>query len=231
MPEGIPLFIAITALTIVVPGPDFVLVTRNTLLLGRRAGYLTAAGISIGLTVYTLLAVLGLTALIAAQDGMLTALKLAGGGYLVFLGWRGLRSWWRSRRAAGTDVAAVLAQGPAPLDTAPLDTATDEPTRAGLRGGGPLAQGVLNNLLNPKALVFYVTLLPQFITPGDRIVEQTLLLSTTATLLAVLWWFLFVTAVDRVTPILRRRRVRDGLDLGTAVLLGGFGIAVAAGAL
>ncbi|APU14087.1 MULTISPECIES: LysE family translocator [Actinoalloteichus] len=227
MPEGISLFIMITAITIVVPGPDFVLVTRNTLLLGRRAGYLTAAGIAAGLTLYSLLAVVGLTTLIAAHEGMLTALRLAGGGYLAFLGWQALRSWWRGRANRGT----LDEPGAVPAETLPAHGTRRTAARSGIRLPAPLVQGVLNNLLNPKALVFYLTLLPQFIQPAGSVVGQTLLLSGIATLLATLWWLAYVTAVGRLAPVLRRRSVRDGLDLGTGMLLGGFGVVLAVGAL
>ncbi|ASO19549.1 threonine/homoserine/homoserine lactone efflux protein [Actinoalloteichus hoggarensis] len=228
MPEGISLFIAITAITIVVPGPDFVLVTRNTLLFGRRAGYLTAAGISLSLTLYSLLAVVGLTTLIATHEGMLTTLRLAGGGYLVFLGWQGLRSWWRGRAArrgpCDLDAGSVAALHPSDVDE------SARPRTGGLLAA-PLAQGALNNLLNPKALVFYLTLLPQFIQPGGSVVAQTGLLGGIATGLAALWWLLYVTAVGRLAPALRRRSVRDGLDLGSGLLLGGFGVVLAVGVL
>src|SRR5512132_529696 len=135
-------FAGVAALVIVTPGPDTALTVRNVLLGGRACGVATAAGVTIGLAIWTLAASAGIAALLVASEPAFVAVKLAGAAYLVYLGgqslWGALRG--RAAHAAGDD----------------------GPHRDGLRPGAALRQGVLNDLGNPKIAVFFTTLLPQF---------------------------------------------------------------------
>jgi threonine/homoserine/homoserine lactone efflux protein len=89
------------------PGPDFAYVTRQSLVHGRKAGLLASAGIALGLSIHIVYSAAGLAAVIAHSAHWMTAIKLAGGCYLLYLGIRGLRSG-RARRA-GRDAGARLA--------------------------------------------------------------------------------------------------------------------------
>ena len=79
-------FVGVAALVIVTPGPDTALTVRNALLGGRRAGVATAAGVALGLAVWTAAASAGLAALLVASEPAFVAVKLAGAAYLVLLG-------------------------------------------------------------------------------------------------------------------------------------------------
>ena len=84
--------ITITLLAVISPGPDFAMVTRNSLLLSRRAGVLTAVGIGLGVLVHVAYTLLGLGLLIQQSLWLFNAIKLLGAAYLVYLGLKMLRS-------------------------------------------------------------------------------------------------------------------------------------------
>lgn len=135
-------FIAVSIAVVVIPGPDMALVARNVLRHGRSAGFATSVGICTGVLGWAVAAALGVATLLAASATALTVLKLAGAAYLIYLGITTLR---------GDDAPAV----------------------AGASDGSRLPwhrawlQGLLSAMLNPKLGVFFLTLLPQFISPGD----------------------------------------------------------------
>ena len=126
-------FVGVSALVIVTPGQDTALTIRNTLLGGRRAGILTAAGVATGQAFWTLAASLGLAVLLSASEPAFLAIRAAGAAYLVFLGAQTLLGATRRRHAG-------------------------RPRRR----GSSFRQGLLSNLGNPKMAVFFTSLLPQF---------------------------------------------------------------------
>ncbi|MFA8324362.1 LysE family translocator [Burkholderia ubonensis] len=130
-------FLATSLLIILTPGQDMVLVMSRTLSGGTRTGVVTAAGVSVGLIVHTMLATLGLGALLQASEWLFTVLKLAGALYLLYLGVTLLRSSGELTLSSG---------GRAP--------------ESALR---TFAQGALSNVSNPKVALFYLAFLPQFV--------------------------------------------------------------------
>lgn len=133
-------FVATSLLIILTPGQDMVLVMSRTLTHGTRSGLATAAGVSVGLTVHTVLATLGLGALLQASEWVFTALKLVGALYLLYLG-----------------IALFRASGE--LALAHSHGAPQSAVRA-------FSQGALSNMSNPKIALFYLAFLPQFV-PAD----------------------------------------------------------------
>jgi threonine/homoserine/homoserine lactone efflux protein len=135
------LFLVASLVLILTPGQDMVLVMSRSLGQGSLAGIATAAGVSVGLLGHTMLATLGLGALLQASELLFQALKLIGAGYLVYLGVRLLR-------AAAT--AHVLQAG-APASLPRL-----------------FVEGALSNLSNPKIALFYFAFLPQFVSASAQ---------------------------------------------------------------
>jgi threonine/homoserine/homoserine lactone efflux protein len=134
------LFIVSSLVLIATPGQDMMLVMSRSLARGAGIGVVTAAGVSVGLVGHTLLATLGLGALLRASEWLFVALKLIGAAYLVYLGIQLLRS-------------KPDAPGFAP-------TASRSLRRA-------FADGALSNLSNPKVAIFYFAFLPQFVATGS----------------------------------------------------------------
>jgi threonine/homoserine/homoserine lactone efflux protein len=133
------LFIAASIVLIVTPGQDMILVMSRSIAQGSAAGVATAAGVSVGLVGHTLLATLGLGAILRTSEWLFLVLKLTGAAYLVVLGVQLLRT--RARQ--------IATAGGAPRSLARLFT-----------------DGALSNVSNPKIAIFYFAFLPQFVAPG-----------------------------------------------------------------
>lgn len=203
MSVDISLFVGLVLVTLVVPGPDFVMVSRNTIAGGRLGGLLTTLGVCLGLVTLTVVAALGVSVVVADNERLLFTLRLLGGGYLGALG--ALLVW----KAGGT-------------------AGTVEHGSGGTRYGGgrlaPVAQGFLTNVLNPKALVFYVAVLPQFLDPTDSVMRQTVVLGAIIVVLSASWWGLVVFSLARVSPWLARPANRTRLDRTAGCVLIAFGL-------
>jgi threonine/homoserine/homoserine lactone efflux protein len=132
------LFVVASLVLIVTPGQDMILVMSRSIAQGAAAGVATAAGVSVGLVGHTLLATLGLGALLRASEGLFLLLKLVGAAYLVFLGVQLLYT-------KAHDFA------PSPGARRPLWRL--------------FFDGALSNGTNPKIAVFYFAFLPQFVRP------------------------------------------------------------------
>ena len=136
---------AITAFAlIVVPGPSVLFVIGRALVLGRRGAFATVAGNALGEYVQVMAVAFGIGAIVERSIVVYTAIKLAGAAYLIFLGVQAIR-----HRRALTDAVRPV----------PSAAATDRP--AALRRA--LREGFVVGLGNPKSVVFFAAMLPQFV--------------------------------------------------------------------
>lgn len=157
-------FTLVAALMTMSPGPDTMLVVRNALRGGRRDGLLTVAGICSGLFVHALLSALGVSAVLMYSATAFTVMKVAGACYLVWLGIKSLRSAARRAPAAIVDGGAGT-----------------------VAASQSFREGLLTNVLNPKVVVFYLALVPQFIGPGDAVMLKYVLLTGIHYVEGILW--------------------------------------------
>jgi threonine/homoserine/homoserine lactone efflux protein len=132
---NLPLFIFTSIIIIVAPGPDFIYVTTRGVAQGKKAGTVSALGISVGLLIHTLLAAFGLSAIIQASGIAYLMIKYIGAGYLLFLGIKTFvtRSQLSNRNEEKEDKTNIF------------------------------RQGILTNVFNPKAIVTFMAFLPQFV--------------------------------------------------------------------
>ncbi|MFI8891853.1 LysE family translocator [Streptomyces paradoxus] len=180
-------FSGVAAGIIVMPGADLAVVLRNALA-SRRAGLATAVGIVCGLALHTALAAAGLAALLLTSDLLFTTLKLAGAGYLLYLGGRALAACVRGPRAApgsqeGDENSAPSGGGGGGGGGGALTVVAE---KTGLRQF--LLQGFFTNAANPKAPILFLSLMPQFIPRGAPFVPMTLLLSAIVIACGLLWF-------------------------------------------
>jgi threonine/homoserine/homoserine lactone efflux protein len=133
------LFVVASLVLIATPGQDMILVMSRSIAQGSAAGVVTAAGVSVGLVGHTLLATLGLGAILRTSEWLFLALKLVGAAYLVYLGVQLIRG--------RPHELAIAAGAPRALWRLFFD-------------------GALSNISNPKIAVFYFAFLPQFVNPG-----------------------------------------------------------------
>lgn len=147
-------FAAAALLMAVTPGPNMVYLISRAICQGRVAGVLSWLGVVLGFTVHMVCAAVGLTALFLAVPLGFELLKSAGALYLLWLAWQAVRPGARS-----------------PFDPRPL--AAEPPRRL-------FAMGLLTSILNPKVAVFYLSVLPQFVSPtGGSMLAQSLVLGAT----------------------------------------------------
>jgi RhtB (resistance to homoserine/threonine) family protein len=197
--ERFAAYVAVMALLIFTPGPDTALVIRNALGSGTRAATATAVGVGLGSLVWALASLLGIAVLLQASATAFTVLKLAGAAYLGYLG---VKTLLAGRRSANP--AAV----------------------ANLDDRGAFQQGALGNLLNPKAAAIFVTVLPQFIQPGDSPLRLVLMVAAYEAIL-IPWLSLYGQVVNRAGQSRFGTRVREWLKRVTGVVLIGLGVRLA----
>lgn len=196
-------FLAFAFVLVLVPGPDFAVVTRNTLAGGHRRGAWSAAGVASSNALQGIAAAAGLGVVIVSSQPLFQAIKWAGIAYLAFLAVQAFRS-------------ALAGEYP-PLS----DGSSSGRALSGWR------QGFLSNITNPKVLVFYLAVLPQFLGP-DASVPTLLAFALSHALLSLLYLLVLVAGLHRVRRVLSRRRVRRALDAATGTALAGFGARLAA---
>lgn len=187
----VPFLVAIILIELT-PGPNMAYLAALSAAHGRRAGLVAVLGVTCGLAVYMLAAVFGLTEVFRLYRPLYELLRWAGAAYLVWMAWDA----WQSARQAET--------------AAPLT-----PARWTL-----FRRGLLANLLNPKAALFYVTLLPGFIHGGHAPpTAQALMLGSTHILISILIHGAIVLGADRAASLLDRARSQVWISRGLAIAL------------
>jgi len=170
---------AATALAIV-PGPTVTVIIANSLRYGARAGLLNVAGTQVGVAIWLVIAVLGLSAAIEVMGVWFDALRYAGAAYLIWLGIKLLRS--RGDLAMATDRARP--------------------------GGSFFLQGFIVIMSNPKMLVLFGALIPPFISPNGDYGNQLLTLGLTFAVIALIGDSFYALAAGKAGQWLSRSRIR-----------------------
>ncbi|WP_040871980.1 LysE family translocator [Nocardia exalbida] len=200
-------FAAAVLLAYVIPGPDWFVVLRHASR-SRVAGMHAAAGVQCGLIVHMAAAAVGVSAILSTSAEAFTVVKLAGAAYLIVLGGRALRDGYRGWRGRATERAGVSSPAAVP-------------------GAQVLAGAFTANVLNPKAALFFVAVLPQFLAPARPVMPQVLLLGALDIAIGGAWWLLFVVTTTRLHALLQRRRAQIAVDSLAGVALTGLGGALA----
>lgn len=193
--------VTITLLAVISPGPDFAMVSRNSLLLSRRAGIFTACGIGAGVLIHVSYTLIGVGVLIQQSPWLFNLLKGIGAAYLIYLGFTLLRNATHHDAAPTTTPTAIS-------DLAALKT------------------GFLTNALNPKTTIFIVSLFMQVVSPHTALGVQ---IGYGLFIAAVhVFWFAAVALLFS-TPGVNARflRLRRGIDRTFGGLLIVFGALLA----
>lgn len=173
----------ITLLAAISPGPDFAMVSRNSVIYSRRAGIYTAVGIGLGVVVHILYCLIGIGFIIAQSIILFNVIKYLGAGYLIYIGYKSLR-------------------------TKPSVKAEDKILQQDHNRNGwfYIKMGLLTNALNPKATIFFLSLFTQVINPSTPFGIQ-LLYGIEAVIIVTVWfvvlaWFLSQGAIkERISGI------------------------------
>jgi threonine/homoserine/homoserine lactone efflux protein len=190
--------LAAIALTLT-PGPDMTLFLGQTVANGRRAGFASMFGASSGIVVHSLAAAIGLSALIAASPQAFEVLKWVGAAYLAYLAYEVLRHG-----------SGLTGDGPAKSNS--------------LRKA--YMKGLTINLLNPKIILFFVTFLPQFVSPTDPHASGKLMfLGLFFLVIAIPMVIPMILGAERISGFLKRsKRATRVFDWVFAGVMGGFAL-------
>lgn len=224
--ENLLLFVPLAAILVMLPGPDFALIAKVSLLNGRPQGQAAAFGVALGICLHTMTAMLGISAIIAQSVLWFSILKYLGAAYLIWLGVHALRS----SRAASQAV----------VKTAPLP-GKDGLAPCGPNGNAPgrlprltprqwrhfFCQGFLTNALNPKAVLIFLTFLPQFMNPYAPLAPQFLELGVILAALCLLWYVPLAFMLGHVRKAFESTRFQMWLYRFTAVVFIAFGLKLA----
>ena len=199
------LFIVMTFVVSATPGPNMLLVLSVSARSGLRAAMATMVGCMTALLAMMSISAAGLGALLQMFPAVFDALRLAGAAYLAYLGVKS----WRS-----------------PVQDTTEDAAT--PTPANVETGALFRQGLLVAASNPKAILFAVAFLPQFINPDNAQLPQFGILLATFAVIEISWYFVYAVSGKRLSAYLRKatvmrafNRLTGGAFIGFAVLMSG----------
>jgi threonine/homoserine/homoserine lactone efflux protein len=158
-PASLAVFFAAALLLGISPGPDNLFVLAQSLIGGRRAGFMITLGLCTGLLVHTTAVALGVAAVIKTSSVAFLALKMAGAGYLLYLAWRAFRAGGIKTAQAGDEQLTSIQL---------------------------YRRGIIMNVINPKVTMFFLAFLPQFINPDSGPVFPQILLLGAAFVIATL---------------------------------------------
>jgi threonine/homoserine/homoserine lactone efflux protein len=180
---------------LILPGPDFVAVVRSSMSRGTRAGLLTTLGVSLGLCLYATLSLLGLSAILVKYQWLTWAVRILGGGYLIFLGIRLIRA---------KPQAIELDQAMRP---------------AGTRA---ILFGFLVTLTNPKAIVLFASVFATAVTASTPLWLMGLMIALVTA--SSLIWYSCVSLFMSSAPVIRRfQRARHWIERAAGVCFIGLG--------
>ncbi|USK26431.1 homoserine/threonine efflux transporter [Bacillus sp. CMF21] len=199
-------YISIAAMMVIIPGADTMLLVKNTLSYGPKAGRYTVLGMAMGLSFWTLIAILGLSVVIAKSVILFSTIKYLGAAYLIYLG---IKSFFAKSIFSLEEI-----QEQANTPAKPANRHNKE----------SLMQALLSNILNPKTVLVYITIMPQFINLNENVNQQLIVLALILTLLAVGWFLILVYLIDYAKKWLKNSKFQKAFQKSTGVILVGFGI-------
>lgn len=201
----LPAFLLACLVLAALPGPATALFIHRTVRDGRGAGLCAVAGNEIGLFLWLLAGGAGLSALLTANRVLFDAMHLVGAAVLVFLGWGA----WRGAQHSGGE--------------APFASSVAPRLRGGRGPGSAFRASLLSIAANPKAAVFAVSFLPQFLPHHGALLPTVLVLVTIQVTLDTLYCCGIVLLADRARRFLERGRIRQRIERGLGLVLIGLG--------
>ncbi len=169
---------ALHLLAVIVPGPDFFLVMRNSMVYSRKVGLLTAVGLGLGISVHVLYSLLGIALIISQSILLFNVIKIFGALYLMYLG-----------------INMLLAP------SSKLDDPKFKKPKKTISSFGALKMAFLTNILNPKVTLFFLSVFTQVISPETSLTLK-MLYGLEMTLMTMAWFSLVATGLT--LPPIRR---------------------------
>ncbi len=187
-------FAVAVAAIVVSPGPDTIVILRHALASGRGAGLSAVAGVQLGLVVHTVLAVTGVSMIIASSEVLFKSVAAAGAVYLIWLGVQGFRD---------ADFLGLAEEDGAPASYA-----------------AAWRQGMMSNILNPKVILLFLALFPNFIDTGrGDVTAQLLILALVLVAINIAWQVPMALAADGIRRALANPMVHKIVTRGSSLVL------------
>lgn len=181
--ENLLVFIPTIVILVILPGPDFAIVTKISLFDGKKPAQAAAAGITLGMCIHTTLAMLGLSAIVASSAVLFSAIKYVGAVYLFYVGITELSKSLKVKKI-------------------PSQHETEEGVikRTGIEHHLThyFYAGFLTNVLNPKAILYFMVLFPQFINPHAPLPTQFLEMGMIGAAATLIWYMLVASIFTRI---------------------------------
>lgn len=203
-------YILMALMMSMLPGTDTVLIMKNTLSHGAKAGRYTLLGMATGLTFWTVIAVFGLSVTIVQSLFLFHVIKYLGATYLFYLG-----------------VRAFFTKSTLSLEAVQEENqcAIDQSFHYHFKES--YLQGAISNFLNPKTVLVYITFMPQFIDLNGNTIQQLIGLGLILTLIAVGWFMILVYLIDHMKKWLNKPKFQLFFQKSTGVILIAFGVKAA----
>ncbi|MBW0769160.1 LysE family translocator [Mammaliicoccus lentus] len=195
-------FIVISLMIIIIPGPDFFIVLNNTLKGNAKNGIMAGLGISSAHVFYSALAAFGLIFILTTSYYVFTVIKILGSIYIAYLG---IKTILNAKKA--------------------FNISTDKDVKTDMKLRLSYKQGFISTIFNPKAILFYVSILPQFITKEDGSM-QILVLSSLFILTVFIWFFLCSFLFNYIRQIFNNVKIKSMLDYAIGTVLIGLEISI-----
>ena len=198
-------FTLVTALLVMSPGPNGVLIAKTVPTSGRAAGFANVAGFVTAFYLHGTLSILGISVILVQSAQLFMMVKIAGAAYLCWVGFKALREAWRG-------VKTVAEVAPA------------KRRRTLLVAYG---EGFLTNALNPKVSIFYLAAFPQFIPVGDGAIASAFMLVCVHASINIIWFSTMIILLSRLTGMARNGSFQRALKAVTGSVFIAFGIKLA----
>ncbi|MGF1696188.1 LysE family translocator [Vibrio lamellibrachiae] len=201
--ESLWLFVGIVFFVAVVPGPNALLVLSTALSNKKGDAIANILGVSLGFLVHAFISATGISLLLSQSDLAFNALKWLGAAYLLWLGFVNVRNGYSMR------------QGDAAIPAPKTGTIKDHFTR-----------GLLTNLLNPKIVLFYLSIFPQFVR-SDTVIADSLLLGLVQAMVVASWFCVVILLAQKLKNVLTQQKTARRLNYSVGLIFVVFGAQLA----
>ncbi|KZB64615.1 MFS transporter [Thalassospira lucentensis] len=198
-------FTLVTALLVMSPGPNGVLIAKTVPTSGRAAGFANVAGFVTAFYLHGTLSILGISVILVQSAQLFMMVKIAGAAYLCWVGFKALREAWRGVK---TDAEVAPAKRRRTLLVA-------------------YGEGFLTNALNPKVSIFYLAAFPQFIPVGEGAITSAFMLVCVHASINIIWFSTMIILLSRLTGMARNGSFQRALKAVTGSVFIAFGIKLA----
>lgn len=207
--ETLLIFVPTVAILVILPGPDFAIITKISIFDGKKQAQAAAIGVTLGMCIHTILAMLGLSAIVASSALLFSILKYLGAAYLFYIGISELiKSTKRKNLQFHPESEKNEARG-------------HNTTRY-------FYAGFLTNVLNPKAILYFMVLYPQFIDSSAPLTTQFLEMGLITALICLSWYLILASVFTKISAFFTSASCQRWLMRFTGIIFVAFGVKLAA---